>query len=114
MTVPVCYDDILAVFFSLLEEEEHLIEQMMISGEPIEVLEQEWHFSLPALYNVLCTTHSHFATLNYAEFEKLVFGCPINAFLNDAGWRVKVLKRASKRAAHIYSLERMNQRDLKS
>lgn len=108
MTVPVCYDDILAVFFSLLEEEEHLIEQMVISGDPIEVLDQEWHFSLPALFNVLCTTYSHFSSLDYAEFEKLVSGCPINAFLNDAGWRVRVLKRADTRAASIYSLERIS------
>ncbi|MCG8491044.1 MAG: hypothetical protein MI743_05470 [Sneathiellales bacterium] len=108
MTVPVCYDDILAVFFSLLEEEEHLIEQMMISGDPIEVLDKEWHFSLPALFNVLCTTYSHFSSLNYTEFEKLVFGCPVNAFLNDAGWQLRILKRAEVRSCHIYSLERVS------
>ena len=107
MSVPVSSDDILALFFTLLQDDADFIKALEEQGGDIRVLEREWHFSLPSFFSVIQLVYPHFGQLDYPAFRKLLFASPVNQYLNDAGWQVSLKENHGKADLNIYCLARL-------
>ena len=107
MSAPVSSDDILALFFTLLQGDADFIKALEEQGGDIRILEREWQFSLPAFFSVIQLVYPHFRQLDYPAFRKLLFASPVNQYLKDAGWQVNLKENKGKTDLNIYCLTRL-------
>jgi len=105
----VSQEDILQIFRSFLERDERFMDLLMQYGPGFDILSdggpQSWRFTIPALHGFACLSISRFETCDYKSFRKLLFGSPVNQYLQKFGWQISILENNRKVDLTIYCLE---------
>lgn len=63
-----------------------------------------WQFTLPDLYRFLHTSNTTFATIDYREFRRLLFNCPVNELLRQYDAEIVISDNKGKVNESSYAL----------
>ena len=72
-----------------------------------EVSDEEWRFSLPALYIFCCMQSPQFHSLSYTKFRQLLYQFPTNNLLKRHDGRISVGQDSKNINRVIYTLQKI-------